>query len=95
MHTAHINLELSESSRVGVTVYTEENINTINEVSQHLLQQPNPQLQQVHDPNDSHVMYPRRSRTLCPDFVIALQMPHQLTTSNKPSFCPIPTSSKL
>jgi len=65
---------LSERSCAGVTVKAKKDIDTVDEVAQHLLQQPNPQLQQVHDPDDSHVMYPRSSRTLRPHFLVALQM---------------------
>jgi len=88
------NLELADSSCAGITVKAEEDINTVNEVGQHLLKQSNAQLQQVHDPHDSHVMYPWRSWTIRPHSVVALQMPYHAVTSQKSSFFSHKTSSK-
>jgi len=50
------NLELSKRSGVGITMKAEKDVNAVNKVGQHLLEEANTQLKQVHDPDDSHVL---------------------------------------
>jgi len=55
-HRVPTNLELSKRSGVGITMKAEKDVNAVNKVGQHLLEEANTQLKQVHDPDDSHVL---------------------------------------